>query len=201
VQLCPFWRVRIEGRDRIPADRAAVLVANHQSAGDILVLFGIKRHFKWVSKASVFKVPFIGWNMGMNDYVGLVRGDRRSIVTMMKECREHLRRGSSLLFFPEGTRSTDGEIKRFKHGAFSLAAKQHAPVVPVVVDGTIDALPKSGWVFRNGRQLDVTVRILDPIEVAPDVDAAALSEQVRAAMVEQLADIRQEHLGAIRPAA
>src|SRR4051812_13624824 len=71
----PWWRLRVEGRANLPRNGAAVLVSNHASLGDILVLFGLFSPFKWVSKASVFKVPFIGWNMKLNKYVGLVRGN------------------------------------------------------------------------------------------------------------------------------
>ena len=72
----PGWSLRIEGRERLPWHGPAVLVSNHQSLGDILVLFGLYRPFKWVSKASNFKLPFLGWNMYLNRYVGLVRGDK-----------------------------------------------------------------------------------------------------------------------------
>lgn len=190
VQLSPFWRPHIEGRNRVPRG-PAVFVANHQSLGDILVLFGIKKHFKWVSKASVFKTPFIGWNMTLNDYVPLRRGDPGSIQKMMDHCRAHLARGSSLMIFPEGTRSRDGEIKDFKHGAFTLAAEANVPIIPVVVEGTIEALPKSGWIMRNGAKLDVYVRVLDPMHpVDHDGDAVALREAVRARMVDELARMR-----------
>ncbi len=190
VQLSPFWRPHIEGRDKVP-EGPAILVANHQSLGDILVLFGVKRHFKWVSKASVFKTPFIGWNMSLNDYVALRRGDAESIAEMMEHCRRHLRRGSAIMMFPEGTRSRDGEIKEFKHGAFTLACELDCPVVPVMVDGTIKALPKSGWIMRNGAKLDVRARVLDAI--APSEfggDAHALREAVRATMIAELDRMR-----------
>ena len=190
VQLCPFWRVRVEGRVHVPAG-ASVLVANHQSLGDILVLFGVKRHFKWVSKASVFKVPFIGWNMALNDYVGLVRGDAASISAMMEHCRRHLSAGSAVMLFPEGTRSMDGELKSFKHGAFTLACEAEVPVVPIVIEGTRDALPKSGWVFRNGARLDITVRVLEPMSPAAfGGDRDALSQGVRERLLGELRQLR-----------
>src|SRR6185437_9428296 len=116
----PLWRLRIEGRDKLPWHGPAVIVANHQSLGDILVLFGLFRPYKWVSKASVFKVPFLGWNMKLNGYVGLVRGDKDSIARMMAECKAWLEKGVPVLLFPEGTRSPDGEVKPFKDGAFRL---------------------------------------------------------------------------------
>ena len=99
------------GRENLPWRGPAVIVANHLSLLDILVLYGLFRPYKWVSKASVFKVPFIGWNMRLNDYVAIRRGDRESIKEMMNHCRQHLANGSPILLFPEGTRSPDGVLQ------------------------------------------------------------------------------------------
>lgn len=160
-QVHPLWRLRVQGREKLPWRGGAVLVANHQSLGDILVLFGLYRPFKWVSKASVFRLPFIGWNMWLNDYVGLVRGDKASITRMMAECKEWLARGVPVLLFPEGTRSRDGELGAFKDGAFRLACECEVPVFPIAVAGTGDTLPKHG--FRVTLRSDCRVQILDPL--------------------------------------
>ncbi|MDB4976675.1 MAG: 1-acyl-sn-glycerol-3-phosphate acyltransferase [Myxococcaceae bacterium] len=190
VKLLPLWKTHFEGIDNIRTDRTYVLVANHQSLGDILVLFGLFRHFKWVSKREIFKVPFIGWNMLMNDYVGVKRGDATSIGKMLAECREHLEHGSSVMLFPEGTRSHDGEMKSFKHGAFTLARELGLEVVPIVIDGTRDALPKKGLLLRQTTPLQIHVRVLAP--VAPDAadSVAGLSQLVRDRMVHELAQMR-----------
>ncbi len=190
IQLNPLWNVEIEGSEKLPSDAAAVIVANHQSAGDILMLFGLRRHFKWVSKASVFRVPFIGWNMRLNDYVGLRRGNTRSIARMMDDCRRHLRAGSSVMMFPEGTRSPDGEIKRFLAGAFALASEEEVPVIPVVLDGTMEVLPKRGLLFRGRFGQRVTVRVLDPIGPDPTLRVGQLRKLVRDRMVEALREGR-----------
>src|SRR5579859_3119426 len=96
----PLWRLRVVGREKLPWRGPAVLVANHESLGDILVLFGLYRPFKWVSKKSVFRVPFIGWNMALNRYVGLVRGDKASVLAMMRQCETWIDRGVPILMFP-----------------------------------------------------------------------------------------------------
>ncbi len=180
----PMWRLHIEGREKLPWRGAAVLVANHESLGDILVLFGLFRPFKWVSKKSVFKVPFIGWNMRLNRYVGLVRGNRESILKMLAECEAWLEKGVPILMFPEGTRSEDGQVKAFKDGAFHLAIKNEVPVIPIVLTGTARTLPKHGLVLRD--RADCRVKVLDP--VAPgsfNGDVAALREHVRTLIVEE----------------
>ena len=180
----PIWRLRIAGRDRLPWKGPAVLVANHQSLGDILVLFGLYRPFKWVSKKSVFNVPFVGWNMRLNRYVGLVRGNRESILRMMVEGEGWLDRGVPVLFFPEGTRSVDGEVKEFKEGAFRLAINQGVPVIPIVVCGTARVLPKHGFVLDQ--KADCRVKVLPPVDPAPfGGDAAALCAHVRSLIIEE----------------
>lgn len=174
----PNWRLKVEGRRKIPWRGPAVLVANHQSLGDILVLFGLYRPFKWVSKESVFKVPFIGWNMALNRYVSLRRGDKESVLKMFAACERWLGRGVPILLFPEGTRSFDGDVKPFKDGAFQLAVKQRVPIIPVVVTGTARTLPKHGFVLREFA--NCRVKVLDPIDPAPfGDDFAALRDHVR----------------------
>jgi 1-acyl-sn-glycerol-3-phosphate acyltransferase len=190
VKLLPLWKTHFEGAEHIKPDRTYILVANHQSLGDILVLFGLFRHFKWVSKREIFKVPFIGWNMKMNDYVGLTRGDASSIERMLDACREHLRRGSSIMLFPEGTRSIDGEMKSFKHGAFTLAKELSIEVVPIVLDGTRDALPKQGLLLRQPKPLQIHVRVLPPVSPDAAPTARALSDLVRTRMQHELAAMR-----------
>jgi len=100
-----------------------MIVSNHQSQLDTLVAFGLFFPFKWISKAEVFRLPFIGWNMTLNRYIKLKRGDRKSIQKMMTECEKMISKGNSLYFFPEGTRSKTGIIKPFKPGAFILAKR------------------------------------------------------------------------------
>jgi 1-acyl-sn-glycerol-3-phosphate acyltransferase len=171
--LNPAWPVAVEGRERIRPDETYVMVANHLSLLDILVLFRLFRHFKWVSKIENFRVPFIGWNMRLNRYIELRRGDRESVRRMLRACEQTLAEGSSIMMFPEGTRSPDGRMRAFKPGAFELALRCERPVLPIVIRGTADALPKRGFVLR-GRH-PIRVRVLDPIDPAPFRDAGPLA--------------------------
>src|SRR5512143_2470333 len=153
--LNPAWRVHVEGRERIRPDVAYVMVANHQSLLDILVLFRLFVHFKWVSKIENFRVPCIGWNMSLNRYIKLRRGDRASVERMMQACERTLKEGNSIMMFPEGTRSADGRLRAFKHGAFTLAQRARRPLLPIVVEGTAHALPKHGVVLRGRHAIRV----------------------------------------------
>lgn len=167
--LNPAWPVQVIGREKIRPDVAYVMVANHQSLLDILVLFRLFRHFKWVSKIENFRIPFIGWNMTLNRYIKLRRGDRESVVNMMQACERALAGGNSIMMFPEGTRSMDGRLRAFKPGAFSLAQRMGVPLLPIVLEGTGNALPKRGFVLR-GRH-EIRIRVLD--EISHDTFATA----------------------------
>lgn len=92
----PAWRIRIEGRDKVRKDAAYMVVSNHQSQLDILIAFRLFFHYKWVSKIEIFRVPLIGWNMMLNRYIQLKRGDRQSIGQMLSQCAMHLDEGSSI---------------------------------------------------------------------------------------------------------
>jgi 1-acyl-sn-glycerol-3-phosphate acyltransferase len=191
--LNPVWPVSIHGREKLPGDRATVLVANHLSLLDILVLFRLFSHFKWVSKIENFRIPFIGWNMSLNRYIKLKRGDRESVKRMMEECERTLAGGSSIMMFPEGTRSTTGRMRPFKPGAFELALRTRSPVQPILVRGTGDALPKRGFVLQGRHPISVTV--LDPIpyERFEHMSAKELTEQVRALMAGALGESEGPH--------
>src|SRR4029079_854705 len=119
------------------------------------------------------------WNMSLNRYIRLRRGDPSSIAQMLRDAEETLHEGSSLMIFPEGTRSADGRLKPFKHGAFTLALRAKVPILPIVLDGTANALPKRGLILPRrqrhplpkrglilrGRHA-IRVRILDEIPYA-----------------------------------
>jgi len=188
--LNPAWRVRVIGREKIRRDATYVMIANHQSFLDILVMFRLFVHFKWVSKIEMFRIPLIGWNMALNRYVKLRRGDRRSVTRMMQACAETLREGSSILIFPEGTRSADGRLQPFKLGAFTLAQAGRVPILPIVIDGTADALPKRGFVLR-GRHA-IRVRVLDevPYESFADKPMDVVIDQIRSRFVAELGEAK-----------
>ncbi len=178
----PAWRLRVEGRERLPWHGPAVLASNHASLADILVLFGLYRPFKWVSKASNFRLPFIGWNMRLNRYVPLVRGDAESIGRMVAACEAWLDKGVPVLLFPEGTRSSDGQVKAFKDGAFKLAMAKKCLLYPIALAGTADVLPKHGLVLRQ--RANCRARVLEPVDPAPfGTDVASFQEEVRSRIV------------------
>lgn len=159
ITLSPFralglLKLSVKGKEHLPTG-PAVIVANHLSQLDILVSFTTWAEFKWVSKASLFKIPFIGWGMAASGYIALKRGDSASVKQMMKDCRAALDRGSRVVLFPEGTRSKTGKLQAFKPGPFVIASKGKVPVVPLVIRGTAQALPKHGWRFAWGSHMEL----------------------------------------------
>lgn len=191
--LNPAWQVEISGREHIDPHDTYVMVANHLSTLDILVLFRLNRHFKWVSKIENFRVPFIGWNMRMNRYIPLVRGQRASVMNMMRLSEETLRGGNSIMMFPEGTRSQSGRLRTFKSGAFELALKTERPLLPILIRGSGNALPKQGFVLQGRHRIQV--EILEPIP------AASFASQSAKELTEQMQGLFAEKLGQLRPEA
>ena len=175
----PAWSVRVQGRNTVRLRDPYVIVSNHQSVLDILVAFRLYFPFKWVSKAEVFKIPFIGWNMYLNRYIKLKRGDKKGIAKMFVDCEKALAEGNSLFVFPEGTRSETGSLKPFKSGAFILAKKMQVPILPVVISGTKEALPKHSLNFHGSHK--VRIRVLESVDYErfADLSAKDTAEMVR----------------------
>jgi len=184
----PAAGVRVEGLERTKGIGPCIYVSNHQSMVDILAVFALRTPFLWVSKVENFYVPFLGWNMWLNGYVPLRRGHLPSIMRMVRLCHRRLSEGHSLFVFPEGTRSPTGELIPFYPGAFRMAVRFGVPVVPVVVNGTREILPKGQFYIRPR---PVLLRVLDPVHPR-DVghDHRALLESVRGAMQHELRHIR-----------
>src|SRR5207248_2172390 len=134
-----------------------------------------------------------GWNMRLNRYVGLVRGDKQSIEKMAAACHEWLRRGVSVMIFPEGTRSPDGRLLPFKPGAFRIARDAGVPILPIVIDGTHDALPKHSPLLIK-QIARVRVKVLDPVDVTRYGSVEASSDAVRAILERELAALRARSL-------
>jgi 1-acyl-sn-glycerol-3-phosphate acyltransferase len=183
--LTPMWKFRTSGE--LPRDkrRPYVVVANHESFVDILLISHLPIEMKWLSKETFFKFPLVGWMMHMAGDVRVVRGDRTSGAAALKSCHDRLKKRVSVMIFPEGTRSADGSLGQFKDGAFRLAIESGAPILPLVVHGTRTALRKHDWRLGDSR---AEVRVLQPIstEGLTEADVPALRERVRTLIADEL---------------
>ena len=124
--------------------------------------------------------------MSLNRYIRIERGSIRGNLKMMRDCEKALEEGNSVMIFPEGTRSVDGRMRPFKEGAFELALRTRSAVLPIVIAGTAEALPKRGILLRGKHRMQV--RILPPIppESFQGKDARQLSQEVAAMMATTL---------------
>lgn len=184
VWLNPLWSISLKGQKNIRRKKTYVIISNHQSALDIVVLYRLYTHFKWIAKRELFNVPFVGWNLTLNRHVPIERSSTRSAVVMMQKAIGHLKQGSSILVFPEGTRSTDGAVKRFKDGAFIIAKKAEVAILPVVINGTLETLPKNGMV--GGRQTFL-IHVLPeiPYESFKDKSPAEIAKEMQQMLTDE----------------
>jgi len=186
--LNPLWRFRRAGT--MPADprHPYVVVSNHESFVDILLISHLPWEMKWLSKAELFRIPVLGWMMKLAGDIPIQRGFGPSAVEAIARCREALANRVSVMIFPEGTRSTTADLLPFKDGAFRLAVDAGVPILPLVVHGTSTALPKHDW--RFGRSTAV-VRVLEPVETAGlgPADVTGLKDRVRRLIVEARAEL------------
>lgn len=161
TKLMPIWKIDIKGREKAAKGTTYVIISNHQSILDILLINCLRYRFKWISKIENVNLPVLGWYVRMADYITVNRGDEESKLEMVEKSYQCLKRGISIMIFPEGTRSLDKEIGFFKRGAFQLAIQANVPILPVLIDGTGGILPKHGLIFGSGYR--ITVRVLDPV--------------------------------------
>lgn len=162
INLNPYWHLEVRGLENIDRRRTYVMVSNHQSMADIIVMYKIHTQFRWVAKDSLFKIPFLGWCMSLGKHIRLSRGHFGSIKKIYREAAEWLRKDISVLFFPEGTRSETDKMNEFQNGAFKLAIKEKKAILPISISGTREAIPKGSWVFK--RRVSGTLTVLPPIE-------------------------------------
>lgn len=140
-----FLPVHVEGREHMDPKQSYVIIPNHQGAFDIFLVYGfLNRHFKWMLKAELRKMPFIGKAC---ESAGFIFVDQKGGPKKMKEthdrARQVLQGGVSLVVFPEGARSWDGRMRKFKRGAFQLADELQLPLLPITINGSFEVLPRS----------------------------------------------------------
>jgi 1-acyl-sn-glycerol-3-phosphate acyltransferase len=175
-----FWPLRRQGYERV-ANGPYIVVSNHGSVLDIPANMTLPLPLRVVGKTSLFEVPLMGWYMRFSRQIPLDAEDPVSVTNMMTCCQEALAEGVSVLIFPEGTRTADGTLGVFNRGAFRLAKDLGVQLLPVVVEGTRDILPKGS--LRPARPHDaVTVQVLDPVDPRTFSTARKLSNTVRRSM-------------------
>ena len=154
-------KVEVKGREKIKDNESYIFVANHQGAYDIFLIYGYLNHnFKWVLKHTLRKVPMVGKACEAAKHIFVDRANPKGIKRTIEEAKNTLKDGMSVVIFPEGTRSPDGKIKKFKRGAFQLAVDLNMPVVPMTINGSYKILSKTSFFVNPGK---LTLEIHDPI--------------------------------------
>ena len=185
-----MMKVNIKGLEKIDKTKSYVIVANHQSLIDILVLYGsLDMEIKWVMKQELRSVPFLGIACQLMGHILIDRSNTESALESINNARERIQDGMSVVFFPEGTRSRSGELKNFKKGAFRLAQELELPILPVAIHGTKDVLPSDTVDLSPGT---VTLEFCEPIpamlesEEPDNQKVTTLSRKAREAIHEAL---------------
>lgn len=189
--LLPFWEIRVEGLEQVQKGKPYVVVCNHQSMLDILIFLArLPLHFKFIAKRELFRIPFFGWHLALARYIPLKRGDPQSGKDCLLKAQEWLQKGISVVFFPEGTRSPDGEIHEFKPGAFKLALEEKCDILPMVIAGTREAIPKYAWQIKRDTLL--SLKILDPVSISKSSTTSVdhLRDETRTKIVREFEKLR-----------
>lgn len=186
----PNWKISIEGNLEIDDRQPYVIVSNHMSNADIPVISNLPWEMKWVAKKELFDLPIVGWMMKLAGDIPVSRGSKRQGLMVFRKCKYYLDNKTSVIFFPEGTRSRTGNLTRFASGAFEFAIREKRPILPLVLDGTQGCLPKQTWVFEP--DVHVKLKVLEPISTKDfeKGDSSELMKIVRTKMAEQLAEWR-----------
>jgi 1-acyl-sn-glycerol-3-phosphate acyltransferase len=182
--------LKIDGLNHIDPSRNYVFMVNHQSNIDIPVLIHSFSNFqlRWIAKKELLWVPFFGWAMWASKHITVNRSDALDAVKSLERARQRIAAGISVVVFPEGTRSRDGKLLRFKKGGLLLAAQTGTSIVPVTINGSGAVLPAGAWRLRPGT-IEVTVGQSVAVEGYRPGNLRLLSEQVRRSIAEHLRPI------------
>lgn len=186
-------KITVTGAEKLEPGRSYIYMPNHQSNADIPLLLGrLPVQFRWLAKAELFKIPIFGRAMRGVGYISIDRSNRKSAFESLARAADTIRNGTSVLIFPEGTRSRDGSILPFKKGGFVLAVDAGVPIVPIVIHGTRDIIAKGRLMIRPR---PVTLQILDPVETSGYTRKTkdALLERIRSILIDHFENEGREN--------
>ena len=191
IRWSSIWRLVVTGREHLQKGKHYIIVSNHQSLLDILaVCAALPLNFKFLAKRELFQIPFMGWDMAAAGYIPVNRGSHKSGREAVRRITGVLEKNVSVLLFPEGTRSPDGKIHAFKMGAFKLARDNKVEILPIVVDGTGQALPKKSWLIKKKSVFIVSIGKPTSLEDFADSSMDEAKEKIRHEMIARLEHIR-----------
>lgn len=184
--LIPFsgLKVTVAGVENIPKDQPLIIAANHQGAADILIVLAyLPVYFRFAIKKELFAIPAFGWYLKQAGYFPVDRQMILSAYKMVEKIEEIIKAGNSVLIFPEGTRSYDGSLGKFKRGSLLAAQKANVPVLPVAISGSFNIMPRGTWLFNA---CPVKLSIGQPVSFTSEADFDKNVEQVRQTIADLL---------------
>lgn len=188
-----FIPIHVHGLENIKKGQSYVIAANHQSYWDAFLMYGfLGVKFKWMMKKELGKIPFVGWACYMARHILIDRSSRVSSRESIRKAESVLKDGMSVIIFPEGTRTPDGKMGRFKRGAFLISQELQLPILPVTIDGNYDVMSRHAW---NVTWHPVHMTIHEPI--MPRADVGTTEQEQTQAMNEtaqKVSEIIQETL-------
>ncbi len=188
--LSPLWSIDIKGKENLDRKKSFIVVMNHQSLIDILLTFRLFYPFKMIGKKVLGLVPIVGWNLVLSGHLLVDRKNTKSQFAAIRKMEKLIKQGESMFVYPEGTRTKNGEIGLFKKGAFRTAVATQTAVLPVVIDGPYQLLPKKGFVINRPRKIHI--QILPPVQIRDGIKAAELAEETRTVMCDALERMRKK---------
>lgn len=197
TKINPNWTIILENYDQIDHRKPYIMVSNHLSNADIPVISNLPWEMKWVAKKELFEMPFFGWLLKFAGDIPVDRSSSGKRAAIFQRCKYYLDRNVSVIFFPEGTRSRSGKLNKFAIGAFDLAIKEKIPVLPIVLDGTQECLPKKSWMFDQN--VFVKLKVLEPVytDQYESNQNFELMDKVRMMIAEQLSEWREQPLNEV----
>jgi 1-acyl-sn-glycerol-3-phosphate acyltransferase len=189
-------KVQITGFEHIDPARPSIYMCNHQGTFDIFTLLAhLPVQFRWVAKVGLFRIPVLGWAMSTAGYISLDRSKRKRAYRGMEIAAQKIREGTSVVMFPEGSRSYDGSLQPFMNGGFTLAIRAGVPIYPITVDGSWAIMPRTTLRIKNG---SVRIVIEEPIETTGLTmkDRKRLMQEVKSKIRVNLSSHVREHADA-----
>lgn len=175
--LLACMRLNVVGRENVDAKQSYVVVVNHQSAMDIIALYGwLGIDFRWVMKQEIRKVPFLGYACYRVGHVYIDRKNREAAIKSLETAKGQIHSGTSVLFFPEGTRTSTSEVQSFKKGAFKMALDLGLPVLPITLNGADYVMPNKTLKLMPGT-VDMTIH--------PPISTEGMTEDNIEALMQQ----------------
>lgn len=182
MRVSPNWKISIQGEEKYDASHPTIFIANHESFLDIPLLFELSWRMKWVVKHSMTYIPVMGWMVKLTGQLTINRSSK-SALKKLDNLVKPLKKLVPVMIFPEGTRSLDGKVKKFKNGAFLLALEHGFRIQPIVIDGAHEILKSGSKLFNTEGELKL--RVLDYIDPKDFKNMSDLKSFARSVILEE----------------